>query len=185
MSSTVDDTFVKMLRSFSRRLALLERKAGRRTRGGSEPANVVTLERGDRIVPTGSVIELTGYTIVNVSGDAMYAGNYSIGINRAGWYTASAAVRWEDNDTGIRQLRIMSGSGLILAYTDTRPSPASPGAGTCSQALTTGPIYLTPSDPPIRVSLYQNSGVSLAVMNHSEGQLSTNFLRMTYLGGQG
>lgn len=145
-------------------------------------AQVVRMERGERTIATSTVTSVTGYTDVDVSGEAMYAGNFSIGINWPGYYEAFAAVRWEANSVGIRQLRICEGNDIMHAYVETRPSTASPGAGYCAQAVSTGPIYLTPASAPIRARVYQNSGETLSLNNHSAGQWSTNFLRMTYLG---
>lgn len=141
-------------------------------------AQVVRMERGERTVSTNTTTSVTGYTDVDVSGEAMRAHSFSVGINWPGYYEAFAAVRWEPNSVGARQLRISEGDDIMHAFVETRPSTP----GNCAQAVSTGPIYLTPSSSPIRVHVYQSSGETLSLANHSVGQWSTNFLRVSYLG---
>jgi len=88
--------------------------------------------------------------------------NERLTATTAGVYAITVGVRWQQNTSGYREVRIMHNGGTILA----RSRDDAPGA-TIEFYVTVSTIYLMAATDYVSVAVYQNSGGALNIENNT------------------
>lgn len=110
----------------------------------------------DTFVDFDTAVKETGYITKSTSTGSVFT------INVTGWYTMTAQARWEDNNTGRRDVHIVNGANNNIRYATCRTSATQNGAtGTgTGEPCASVSYYLTAGDT-VKIMVNQNRGGSL------------------------
>lgn len=145
--------------------------------GGPQKFPIVhaaVLSNGSGSIPNAVVTQVNTFTGQRVSGTALTINGSRIVANISGWYNIYAAVRWDGNSTGSRQIRInRPTTGSAREYGEIRAFDTGRITQNISEVT-----YLESGDE-IYLDLYQSSGGALGYSSFGIGGTS---LRTQFLG---